>query len=142
MKTFMANAATVKPAWHLVDATDQTLGRLAVKIANVLMGKHQPTYTPHVDTGDFVVVLNAAKIGVTGKKRDQKVYRYHTQFVGNLKEISFKRMLDERPEKILWYAVRRMLPKTKLGEKMMGKLKIYADADHKHQAQNPKPMAV
>lgn len=142
MKTFMANAANVKREWHLVDATDRTLGRLAATVAGILMGKHRPTYTPHCDAGDFVVITNASKIYVSGKKASQKVYRYHTQFVGNLKEISYRRMSESDPERIIWYAVRRMLPKTKLGDVMMAKLKIFAGADHKHQAQNPKPLAI
>lgn len=142
MKTFMANAANVKREWHLVDATDRTLGRLAATVAGILMGKHRPTYTPHCDAGDFVVITNASKIYVSGKKASQKVYRYHTQFVGNLKEISYRRMSESDPERIIWYAVRRMLPKTKLGDAMMAKLKIFAGADHKHQAQNPKPLAI
>lgn len=142
MKTFMANAANVKREWHLVDATDRTLGRLAATVAGILMGKHRPTYTPHCDAGDFVVITNASKIHVSGKKANQKVYRYHTQFVGNLKEISYRRMSESDPERIIWYAVRRMLPKTKLGDVMMAKLKIFAGTDHNHQAQNPKPLAI
>lgn len=139
--TTMAKADEIQRSWHLVDATDQVLGRLAVKIARILMGKHRPSYTPHCDTGDFVVVTNAERIAITGKKKDTKVYRYHTQWVGNLKEFSYRDMMTDRPEKILWYAVRRMLPKTKLGEKMVGKLKIYAGAEHPHAAQMPKALA-
>ena len=141
MTTFMAKAATHKAEWHIVDATDKVLGRMAVRIAQTLMGKHKPTYTPHFDAGDFVVVTNAAKVRVTGRKAEMKVYRHHTQWVGNLKETSYRDMLATRPERIVWYAVRRMLPKTKLGEHMMSKLKIYAGADHRHAAQNPKPLA-
>jgi large subunit ribosomal protein L13 len=142
MKTFMANAQNTKKEWHLVDATDLVLGRMATKIAMILMGKHRPTFTPHADAGDFVVVTNAAKIVITGRKAEHKVYRYHTQWVGNLKTVTYENMLANHPERIIALAVRRMLPKTKLGVQMFSKLKVYPGADHPHAAQQPKALAL
>ncbi|MEE9391114.1 MAG: 50S ribosomal protein L13 [Planctomycetota bacterium] len=139
MKSFVAKSAETDREWHHVDATDQILGRLAVRVAQVLMGKHRPTYTPGVDTGDFVVITNAENIRVTGRKAEQKVYRHHTQWIGGLKEISYRTMMERHPERIIELAVRRMLPKTKLGRKMLSKLKVYAGPDHPHTAQNPSP---
>jgi len=138
MKTYMAKPAEVKRNWWLVDADDQVVGRMASDIAVVLMGKHRPHYTPHVDTGDFVVVVNAEKIKFTGKKWEQKTYTWYTGYPGQKAEKAEKR-LQRQPERILRDAVRRMLPKNKLGRKMLGKLKIYTGADHPHQAQNPRP---
>ena len=136
MKTFVAKPETVKRDWYVVDAEGKTLGRLSTEIASVLRGKHKVTFTPHVDGGDFVVVLNAEKIVVTGKKAEQKVYRHHTGWIGNLKEISYKRMLEEKPEEIITAAVRGMLPKNKLRSPMMTRLKVYAGNEHPHAAQN------
>jgi large subunit ribosomal protein L13 len=137
MKSFMANKETVQQKWLLVDAEDAVLGRLAAKIAPILMGKNKPTYTPHVDTGDYVVVLNAEKIRVTGSKAETKEYDYYTHFPGGHKYVSFADMMDRKPEKVIEMAVRRMLPKNKLGVKMLSKLKIYRGSEHDNQAQKP-----
>ena len=139
MKTFMARPLSVERKWHLVDAEGLTLGRLATEIATLLRGKNKPQYTPHVDTGDFVVVVNAEKVVVTGRKAEQKVYRRHSGRPGGLKEVSYEQMLERRPEEILRKAVRGMMPKTRLGRKQFGKLKIYAGPEHRHEAQNPQP---
>jgi len=138
-KTFMARPQDVKPEWWLVDAKDKVVGRLASDIAMILMGKHRPTYTPHVDTGDFVVVINADKVVFTGKKWEQKVYTWYTGYPGQKSETAAER-LARQPEKILSEAVRRMLPKNKLGTKMLSKLKLYTGGQHPHQAQQPKPI--
>lgn len=138
MKTFIAKPGQVEQNWWLVDATDKVVGRLASDIAMRLMGKHRPQYTPHVDTGDFVVVLNAEKIRFTGKKLDKKVYTWTTGYPGLRTETAGQR-LERRPERILQDAVRRMLPKNKLAVKMLDKLKIYTGDSHPHQAQNPQP---
>ncbi len=138
MKTYMAKPGEVEQKWWLVDATDQVVGRLAAEIAVILMGKHRPTYTPHTDTGDFVIVLNAEKISFTGKKWQNKVYTHYTGYTGLRTETAEHRR-DRRPELILEEAVRRMLPKNKLAAKMLSKLKVYAGADHPHQAQLPEP---
>ncbi len=138
MKTYMAKPGEVDQKWWLVDGTDQIVGRLASDLAVVLMGKHRPTYTPHVDTGDFVVVVNAEKVAFTGKKWDQKQYTWYTGYPGQ-RSITAEDRLARRPELILREAVRRMLPKNKLGVKMLDKLKIYAGGDHPHQAQRPEP---
>ena len=140
MKSFMAKSAEVEREWHLVDASQQNLGRLAASIARVLMGKHRPTFTPGVDTGDFVVVTNASNLKISGKKAEHKVYRHHTQWVGGLKEVSFSQMKERHPERIISLAVRRMLPKTVLGQTMLSKLKIYPGTDHPHTAQKPAPL--
>ena len=140
MKTFLAKESELEREWLLVDASQASLGRLAARIAQILMGKHKPTYTPSVDTGDFVVVLNAKKVVLTGKKAETKVYRHHTQWIGGLKEISFKRMIEEHPERVVQLAVRRMLPKTTLGAQMLKKLKVYPGTDHPHGAQQPKEL--
>jgi large subunit ribosomal protein L13 len=134
----MAKKGTVKPEWHLMDCEGVPLGRLAVTAATVLMGKHKPEYTPHVDTGDFVVITNAAKILLTGKKRENKVYRTHTGYLGHLKERKFEDLMAKRPEEVVELAVRRMLPKTKLGRAMFKKLKVYPGSDHPHEAQQPR----
>lgn len=139
MKTYMAKAETFENKWLLVDATDKIVGRLASDIAVRLMGKHRPTYTPHVDTGDFVVVINAEKVVFTGKKWDWKEYTWYTGYTGLRSETARKRM-EKHPEKILSEAIRRMLPKNKLGVKMLAKLKIYAGDQHPHQAQSPEPV--
>lgn len=138
VKTYMAKPGEVDQKWYLVDATDKIVGRLASEIAVILMGKHRPTYTPHVDTGDFVVVINAQKVVFTGKKWEQKTYTWYTGYPGLRAETAGKR-LEKKPEMILREAIRRMLPKSKLGRKMLSKLKIYAGPDHPHQAQNPEP---
>ena len=138
MKTFMAKPREVEQRWWLVDAQDKVVGRLASDIAVVLMGKHRPTYTPHTDTGDFVVVVNAEKVVFTGKKWDQKTYTWYTGYPG-LKSETARKRLERKPERILREAVRRMLPKSKLGRRMLSKLKIYAGPEHPHQAQIPEP---
>lgn len=136
-KTYMANAATVEPKWFIVDATDCVLGRLASQVANVLKGKHKPTYTPNVDTGDHVIIINCDKIRLTGKKLEQKYYRYHSGYVGGLKEVQYKKLMAEKPEFVVYKAVKGMLPKNTLGEQMLKKLRAYAGAEHTHQAQQP-----
>jgi large subunit ribosomal protein L13 len=136
-KTEMVKKGQVSPHWWVLDATDQVLGRLAVKVANVLMGKHRPTYTPHVDTGDFVIVLNAAKVKVTGRKLDQEVYRWYTGYPGGLRERTMAQMMESKPDEVVRLAVRRMLPKSRLGRSMFTKLKVYAGAEHPHVAQKP-----
>lgn len=137
MKTFMARKETVEHKWVLVDATDAVLGRMAAKIAPILMGKTKPIYTPHVDTGDYVVVVNAEKIRLTGKKAAEKEYDYYTHFPGGHKYKSFAEMMAKTPEKVVELAIRRMLPKNKLGKVMLKKLKIYRGAEHDNQAQRP-----
>ena len=139
LSTFTAKADEVEQKWFVLDATDQILGRLATKIATVLMGKHKPTYTPHVDTGDFVVVTNAHKVRVTGRKADSMVYPRYSYYPGGYKETPYKRMLEKHPERIVQEAVRRMLPKNALGRKMLKKLKVYASDTHPHTAQQPSP---
>jgi len=137
MKSFMAKKEQVEPRWLLIDADSAILGRLASKVAVILMGKNKPTYTPHVDTGDYVVVVNAEKIRLTGKKADVKQYDYYTHFPGGHKFISFGEMMAKKPEKVFELAVRRMLPKTVLGRKMLKKLKVYRGPEHDHAAQKP-----
>ena len=139
IKTYMAKPGEVQQDWWLVDASDKIVGRLASEIAVILMGKHRPTYTPHVDTGDFVIVTNAAKVVLTGKKWDQKKYTWYTGYPGLRSETAAERF-KKQPEKILREAVRRMLPKNKLGRKMLSKLKIFAGPEHPHQAQQPEPL--
>ena len=138
MKTYMAKPRTIEQKWLLVDATDKIVGRLASEIAVILMGKHRPTYTPHVDTGDFVVVVNCEKVKFTGKKWEQKTYAWYTGYPGQ-KTIKAADRLERRPELILREAVRRMLPKSKLGKAMLDKLKLYVGPNHPHQAQAPEP---
>ena len=142
MKSFMAKKAHVDSKWLLVDADGAILGRMAAKIAPVLMGKTKPTYTPHVDTGDYVIVVNADKIKVTGKKAQDKQYDYYTHFPGGHKFISFADMMAKKPEKVIELAVRRMLPKNKLGRKMLKKLKVYRGSEHPHQAQRPEKVEI
>ena len=142
MKSYISKPAEVNRKWFVVDAEGKTLGRLSTDIASVLRGKHKVTFTPHVDGGDFVVVLNAEKIVVTGKKAEQKVYRHHTGWIGNLKEISYKRMLEEKPQEIITAAVRGMLPKNKLRSPMMTRLKVYAGNEHPHAAQKLEALEV
>jgi len=137
MKSFMAKKEQVEQKWVLVDADGAVLGRMAAKIAPILMGKNKPTYTPHVDTGDYVIVVNAGKVKVTGKKAQDKQYDYYTHFAGGHKFVSFVDMMAKKPEKVIELAVRRMLPKNKLGKKMLKKLKVYRGGQHDHQAQKP-----
>lgn len=140
--TYSAKKQDSQREWFIVDAEGQTLGKLAVKVANVLRGKHKPTFTPHVDAGDFVVVINAEKIQVSGKKRDQKLYRHHTGYPGGLKTRTFRQMQSKHPERIIMKAVKGMLPHTRLGRQQLKKLKVYAGAQHPHQAQQPTSMSV
>ena len=142
MGSYMAKKGEVRRDWHLVDAADRVPGRLATRIAQVLMGKHRPQYTPHVDTGEFVVVVNAAKVRLTGRKLDDKNYYRFTGYPKGLRVKTAREMLATKPEDVLYLAVRRMLPKTKLGKQMIRKLKIYAGADHPHTAQSPAPLAI
>ncbi|MCJ7691939.1 MAG: 50S ribosomal protein L13 [Sedimentisphaerales bacterium] len=142
MKSFMATKEQLEHKWYLVDAGGAVLGRMAAKIAPILMGKNKPTYTPHVDSGDYVVVINAEKIRVTGKKAQVKEYDYYTHFPGGHKYVSFADMMAKKPEKVIELAVRRMLPKNKLAVKMLKKLKVYRGPDHEHQAQNPEKIEI
>ncbi len=137
MKTFMASPATIDRKWYVVDAEGKTLGRLASEVAKVLRGKNKPIFTPHIDTGDYVIVVNAEKIKVTGKKLDQKVYYRHSGYVGGIKETTLKEMLNKHPERVIEFAVKGMLPKGPLGRQMYTKLFVYAGPDHKHAAQKP-----
>ena len=141
MKTWNAKPSDVTQRWYVVDAEGKTLGRLATQIADTLRGKNKPEYTPHIDTGDFVVVVNAEKIGVTGKKLDDKIYYRHSGYPGGLRERTAREELARRPTEVLRRAVKGMLPKTKLGVQQLRKLKIYAGSDHPHQAQQPEPLA-
>ena len=142
MKTFMAKAEEVKRKWYVVDAEGKPLGRLASEVAKVLRGKNKPTYTPHVDTGDHVIVLNAEKVVLTGNKLDQKVYRHHTGWPGGLKEISYRRFMATKPEKAVELAIKGMLPHNSLGRAMFRKLKVYKGAEHEHQAQQPEKLEI
>jgi large subunit ribosomal protein L13 len=142
MKSYMARPLEVERKWYVIDAEGQTLGRLATEIARLLRGKNKPQYTPHVDTGDFVVVVNAEKVAVTGKKAEQKVYYRHTGRPGGLRETSYEVMLERKPTEILRKAVRGMMPRTRLGRQQFKKLKIYAGPEHPHEAQNPQPYEV
>lgn len=140
MKTFMASPATIERKWYVVDATDMTLGRLASEIAKVLRGKNKPIFTPHMDTGDYVIVVNAEKVKVTGKKLEQKIYYHHSDYVGGMKETTLKEMLQRHPERVVEYAVKGMLPKGPLGSQMYKKLFVYVGPDHKHAAQKPEAL--
>ena len=142
MSTYMPKPGEIKADWHVVDASDQVLGRLAARVALILQGKNKPTYAPHVDTGDFVVVLNAEKIKVTGRKADVLQYDTYSRHPGGRHLYSYKRMNELHPEKLLELAVRRMLPKSKMGRNILGKLKIYKGDKHPHQAQNPKQLKI
>ncbi len=141
MKTVSTKPAEVTRDWYVVDAAGQTLGRLATEIARRLRGKHKPEYTPHVDTGDYIVVVNAAKVRVTGNKAQNKMYYRHTGYPGGLRSMSFEKMIDTTPERTIEFAVKGMLPKGPLGRAMYSKLKVYASAEHPHQAQQPQPLA-
>ena len=140
MSTFMAKPGAVPQRWHLIDATDQVVGRLAVQIATILRGKHRPEYTPHVDTGEFVIVINASKLRFTGKKLQTKTYQAYSHYPGGLKVVAAKDVMAKHPERILTEAVRRMVPRTPLGRQQMTKLKIYAGPSHPHQAQQPEEL--
>ena len=137
MKTFMASPATIERKWYVVDATDMTLGRLASEVAKVLRGKNKAIFTPHIDTGDYVIVINAEKIKVTGKKLDQKIYYHHSDYVGGMKETTLREKLAKKPEQVIELAVKGMLPKGPLGRQMYTKLHVYAGAEHAHAAQKP-----
>ena len=137
MKTFMARPATIDRKWYVVDATGMTLGRLASEVAKVLRGKNKPIFTPHIDTGDYVIVINAEQIAVTGKKLDQKVYHHHSDYVGGMKETTLREKLAKKPEEVIEGAVKGMLPKGPLGRQMYTKLFVYAGPEHKHAAQKP-----
>ena len=137
MKTFMASPATIDRKWYVVDATGMTLGRLASEVAKVLRGKNKAIFTPHIDTGDYVIVINAEKIKVTGKKLDQKIYYSHSDYVGGMKETTLREMMNKKPEKVIELAVKGMLPKGPLGRQMIKKLHVYAGAEHGHEAQKP-----
>ena len=137
MKTFMASPATIDRKWYVVDATDMTLGRLASEVAKVLRGKNKPIFTPHIDCGDNVIVINAEKIKVTGKKMDQKIYYNHSDYVGGMRETTLREMMAKKPEKVIELAVKGMLPKGPLGRQMFTKLHVYAGPDHEQAAQKP-----
>lgn len=137
MKSYIAKPAEVERKWYVIDAEGQTLGRLSTQVATVLRGKHKPTYTPHVDTGDHVIIINAEKIVLTGKKLDQKKFRWHSGYIGGLKERSYRDMMQRQPEKVVMHAVKGMLPKNSLGRQMLKKLRVYAGPEHGHQAQMP-----
>jgi large subunit ribosomal protein L13 len=136
-KTYMAKAQDIERKWYLVDATDMVLGRLSTEVASILRGKHKPTFTPHVDCGDYVIIVNAEKVAFTGKKLDEKIYFRHSGYPGGLKSRTAKVMLELQPEKVLEKAIRGMLPKNRLGEQMYRKLFVYAGPEHPHQAQKP-----
>ncbi len=142
MKTYSAKQGDIQREWYVVDATGQTLGRLATRIATVLRGKHKPIYTPGMDTGDYVIVVNADKVAVTGRKLDQKKYYRYSGYPGGLTETGLRRMLQTHPTRVIEFAVRGMLPKNRLGRAMIKKLKVYAGSTHPHEAQQPKPLDV
>lgn len=142
MNTFMANPDKIEKKWYVVDAADCTLGRLASEVAKVLRGKNKPEFTPNVDTGDYVIIINAEKIKVSGKKMDQKIYYNHSGFVGGMKETTLKEMLAKKPEKVMETAVKGMLPKGPLGRQMLTKLHVYAGAEHPHAAQKPEVLSL
>lgn len=142
MKSYMANPSTIERKWFIVDAAGHTLGRLASEVANVLRGKNKPVFTPHVDTGDYVIIINAEKIKVTGKKLDQKIYYNHSDYVGGMKETTLKDMLAKKPTYVVEHAVKGMLPKGPLGRQMMSKLHVYAGENHGHEAQKPEVLEI
>jgi large subunit ribosomal protein L13 len=142
MKSYWAKPEEIEKKWYVVDAQDKVLGRMATEIATILMGKHKPTYTPSIDTGDFVVIVNAEKFAVTGKKMEDKIYYRHSGYLGGMKQRTLTEMLDKKPEEVIRLAVKRMLPKTKLGNKMLSKLKVYTGAEHPHAAQNPEALEI
>jgi len=138
----MASPSTVERKWYVVDAEGKTLGRLSTEVANVLRGKKKPIYTPHIDTGDYVIVVNADKVVTTGKKLDQKVYYHHSEYVGGMKETTLKEMMNKKPEFVITHAVKGMLPKGPLGRQMLGKLHVYAGPEHNHAAQKPEVLDI
>lgn len=142
MKTFMASPSTIERKWYVVDATGHTLGRLSSEVAKVLRGKNKPIFTPHIDTGDYVIVINADKVKVTGKKMEQKIYYNHSEYVGGMKETKLQEMMAKKPEKVIELAVKGMLPKGPLGRSMIKKLHVYAGAEHPHVAQKPEALTV
>ena len=142
MKSYMASAANVERKWYVIDAEGATLGRLATTVASVLRGKNKPVFTPYVDCGDYVIVINAAKVAVTGRKLDQKVYYHHSDYVGGMKSLTLREMLEKKPELVIEKAVKGMLPKGPLGSEMITKLHVYAGPDHKHAAQKPEVLEV
>ena len=142
MKTFSAKPAEVQRDWFVVDATGKTLGRLSTEIAHRLRGKHKPVFTPHVDTGDYIVVVNAEKIRVTGNKRTDKMYHHHTGYIGSLKSISLEKLLAKAPERVLEHSVKGMLPRGPLGRQMLSKLRVFAGPEHPHAAQQPQPLEI
>ena len=142
MKTYMAHAETVERKWYVVDAAGVPLGRLASRVASVLRGKNKPTFTPNVDTGDFVIVINTDKVVLTGKKLEDKFYRYHTGYIGGLKEISYKKLMAEKSDLAVYEAVKGMLPKNSLGRDMIKKLRVYKGAEHNHAAQKPEVLTI
>ena len=142
MKSFMASPSTVERKWYVVDAEGKTLGRLASEVANVLRGKKKPIYTPHIDTGDYVIVVNAEKVVTTGKKLDQKKYYHHSEYVGGMKEATLKEMMQKKPEFVITHAVKGMLPKGPLGRQMLTKLHVYAGPEYNHAAQKPEVLDI
>ena len=140
MKTYMPKPDSIERKWFVVDAKGKSLGRLASQVAAILKGKHKPIYSPHMDTGDFVIVVNASEVELTGKKKQQKVYRRHSGYPGGLKEVSFERMIKEKPQKVIYEAVWGMIPHNRLGRKMITKLKVYGGPEHKHEAQKPEKL--
>ena len=140
MNTFMANAQNVERKWYVVDANGMVLGRLASQVANILRGKHKPTYTPHVDTGDYVIIVNADKVVLTGKKLDQKIYYHHTGYPGGLRETEYRKLMSDKPEFVIRHAVVGMLPKGPLGRRMATKMHVYAGPEHAHAAQKPEAL--
>lgn len=140
MNTFMASPATIERKWYVVDAAGQTLGRLASEVAKVLRGKNKPIFTPHIDTGDYVIIVNADKIAVTGGKLDKKLYYRHSEYVGGLKSMTLREMMEKKPEQVVTMAVKGMLPKGPLGNQMLTKLHVYAGAEHPHAAQKPETL--
>ena len=142
MKTYMAKAEEVQRKWYVVDATDLVLGRLASNVANILRGKNKPTYTPSVDTGDFVIIVNCDKVRLTGKKLEKKFHTYHTGYVGGLKQIQYKKLMEEKPEKAVLLAVKGMLPKNSMGRNQLKRLRVFAGAEHPHIAQKPEELVI
>ena len=137
MRSYVAKPSDIEKTWYVIDAEGQTLGRLATEAATLLRGKHKPTFTPHIDTGDYVIIINAEKVEVTGKKRKDKIYRHYTGFPGGVREVSFERLLEKKPEEIVRHAVKGMMPNGRLGRQMYKKLKVFKGPEHPHQAQKP-----
>jgi len=140
LKTYMPKPDNIERKWYVVDAKGKTLGRLASQVASILKGKHKPIYSPHMDTGDFVIIVNASGVELTGKKKEQKMYRHHSGYPGGLKEVSYERMIKEKPEKVVYEAVWGMIPHNRLGRKMITKLKVFRGPEHKHEAQRPETL--